>query len=268
MDPEEYFGDPAKVELMRRSAAMYSLVKKDPRFAYYGRLVALSDPGEDTIAIMTALAQLQGAGVCYYFPKEGASKLFARLEAGGLKTDRHEHYWGGEKAFEASQQVLTNEKLPDDLTVRRLDDASPSSLIKDVADLLQSCDVMPVPGSFLRGIARPGITLVAVDSSGNPVASASSFVIHHPDSAHASDVFWGMLATREDRRGQRIALQLGAMAVKHMWLNEGARGFMTGVRHDNRSSQALCNKLGVYDSNWIYASCMNQVLLGSSSVTR
>jgi hypothetical protein len=37
-----------------------------------------------------------------------------------------------------------------------------------------------------------------------------------------------MLATREDRRGQRIALLLGAQAIIHMWEQHGARGFMTG----------------------------------------
>lgn len=268
MDDEEYFGDPAKVDLMRRSAALYQLLQDDIRFAYYGRLVALSNPGKNTTAVMTALAKLQGAGVCYYFPKVKADKLFIELEAAGLKTDRHEHYWGGEQAYQASRQVLADWQLPVDLTIKRLDDASPTRLVKDVAELLQSCDVMPVPGSFLRGRARPGITLVAIDQVGIAVASASSFVIHHPDSEHAADVFWGMLATREDRRGQRIALQLGAMAIEHMWLNEGARGFMTGVRQDNHSSDALCNRLGVYDSDWIYASCLNEVVFGSSSVTR
>jgi hypothetical protein len=52
-----------------------------------------------------------------------------------------------------------------------------------------------------------------------------------------------MLATLEDRRGEIIALLLGAQAIVHMWERHGARGFMTGVRADNSSSQALCNRL-------------------------
>ena len=83
-------------------------------------------------------------------------------------------------------------------------------------------------------------------------------MLHHPASRRATDVFWGMLATREDRRGQRIALLLGAQAIVHMWEKHGARGFMTGVRADNASSQALCNKLGVGATEWIYASCMDR----------
>jgi RimJ/RimL family protein N-acetyltransferase len=77
-----------------------------------------------------------------------------------------------------------------------------------------------------------------------------------------------MLATREDRRGQRIALLLGAQAIIHMWEHHGARGFMTGVRADNAPSQALCNKLGVGATDWIYAWCMDKELFGGSSVTK
>jgi len=43
----------------------------------------------------------------------------------------------------------------------------------------------------------------------------------------------------------------GAQAIIHMWESHGARGFMTGIRADNSSSQALCNKLGVRATEWI-----------------
>ena len=268
MNEEEYFGDAAKVALMRRSRALHELLKDDPRFSYYGRVVALTGPTADMLPAMMALARMQGAGVCYYFPNSDADGLFATLQAAGFTWDRHEHYRGGEDAFRASRQVAAEMRLPDDLTVQRLDEATPTGLVREVAALLQSCGVMPVPGAFLRGRAKPGITLVAIDGSGHPVASASSIFLHHADGAHPRDVFWGMLATREDRRGEKIALQLGAMAIEHMWVNEGARGFITGVRQDNRSSQALCGRLGVHDTDWIYAQCLDVAVLGGSSVTK
>lgn len=120
----------------------------------------------------------------------------------------------------------------------------------------------------MRGRARRGVNLVASDELGRPIASASSFVLHHPSSPHANDVFWGMLATRPDRRGEKIALVLGAMTIVHMWEREGARGFMTGVREDNVSSRALCTRLDVTDSDWIYAQCIDPHLLRSSTITR
>jgi len=36
---------------------------------------------------------------------------------------------------------------------------------------------------------------------------------------------------------------------------------MTCVRADNASSQALCKKLGVDATDWIYASCIDTVML-------
>jgi hypothetical protein len=51
-DNDEYFGSPDRVALARRSASLWRLLRNDPRYAYYGRLVALSDPGEDAVDIL------------------------------------------------------------------------------------------------------------------------------------------------------------------------------------------------------------------------
>jgi hypothetical protein len=53
-----------------------------------------------------------------------------------------------------------------------------------------------------------------------------------------------------------------------MWERHGARGFMTGVRADNSLSRALCNKLGVSATDWIYASCIDKEMFGGSSITK
>ncbi len=265
---DEFFGSPEKIALMRRSASLWSLLRDSPRYAYYGRLVALSDPANDTSEILSSLARLQGASVCYYFPKAEVAELFADLEHRGFSTDRHEHYWGGETAFRASKKLLDKYRIADDLSISILNAETPQKLVADTATLCESCEVMPIPGAIMRGRVLRGINLVATDNTGGPVATASSFFIHHANCIRATDVFWGALATREDRRGEKIALLLGAKAIVHMWENEGARGFITGVRADNLSSQALCNKLGVSDSKWAYASCLNTELLGSSSVTK
>jgi hypothetical protein len=267
-DNEEYFGSPERIALARRSASLWRLLRNDRRYAYYGRLVALSDPGEDTADILQALAKLQGAAVAYFYPASAASGLFAQLEERELVIDRHEHYWGGEKALAASHLALQTYPFPADLKITVLGpDASPE-LVREVAELCQSCEVMPVPGSVMRGQSRDGICLVATDKDGRAVASASSYVLHHPASPRAKDVFWGMLATRNDRRGEKIALLLGAQAIIHMWEHHWARGFMTGVRSDNPSSQALCNKLGVIASDWIYASCMDREVFAGKSITK
>ncbi len=253
---------------MRRSSSLWSLLRDNPRFSYYGRWVALSDPDHDTVEIMSALVKLQGATTCYYYPAASASDLFADLEGRGISTDRHEQFWGGESALAASRNVLAEHTLPEDITVSIIDADTPRDLVSAVAELCRSCDVMPVPGSTMRGQVQKGICLVATDQDGQPVATGSSYMHHHPSSRRAKDATWGMLATREDRRGERIALLLGAQTIIHMWERYGVRGFTTGVRADNSSSQSLCNKLGVIATEWVYASCIDTELLGGSSITK
>jgi hypothetical protein len=268
IDNDEYFGSADRIALARRSANLWLLLRENPRYAYYGRMVALSDPGQDAVDVLSALAKLQGAAVSYFYPENAAKSLFALLGERGLATDRHEHFWGGEAALAASRQVKRDLALPADLRISAIDPRTPRELVRDVAELCQSCDVMPVPGSIMRGQAMRGICLVATDQEGRPVATASSYMIHHPSSPRARDAFWGMLATREDRRGEKIALLLGAQAIIHMWEHHGARGFMTGVRADNLSSQALCNRLGVTASEWIYASCIDKEVFAGASITK
>lgn len=265
---EEFFGSPDQIALSRRSASLWRLLRDDPRYAYYGRLVALSDPREDAATILSAMAKLQGAGVAYFYPANAAESLFAQLEDRGLATDRHEHFWGGEAALTASRRTRDEVSLPADLSISAIDPSTPREVVGAVAELCRSCDVMPVPGSVMRGLAREGICLVAIDQDRRPVATASSFMIHHRSSPRATDAFWGMLATRDDRRGEKIALLLGARAIIHMWEQHGARGFMTGVRADNSPSQALCRKLGVSATDWIYATCLDKEMFGGSSVTK
>jgi hypothetical protein len=265
---DEYFGTPERIALSKRSANLWRLLGDNPRFSYYGRLVSLCEPGEDTADILVAMAKLQGAGMCNYYPADGAAALFARLEASGMGTDRHEHFRGGEQAFAASRRVLQELSLPDDLAVQVVDAGTPRGLVADIAELGQSCGVMPVPGAVMRGLVRKGVCLVATDRDGRAVATASSYMNHHPQSRPAKDVFWGALATRQDRRGQRIAFILGAQAIVHMWERHGARGFVTGVRADNPSSRMLCEKLGVRPTEWIYAWCSDREVFGGGSVTK
>jgi hypothetical protein len=264
---DEFFGDPMRIALSRRSLNLWTLLRDNPRFAYYGRLVALTDPREDAGDILAALARVQGAAVGYFYPASGAATLFAELEARGFATDRHEHWLGGAEALTASRKALAEGALPADLPGSTVDGQTSTELVRAIAELSQSCDVMPVPGLAMRGRLRDGLCLVATEPGGRPVATASSYMMHHPASPRSAIAFWGMLATHTDRRGQKIGLRLGAQAIVHMWERHGARGFMTGVRADNASSQALCNKLGVHATEWIYAHCIDRSMF-SGTITK
>lgn len=265
---DEFFGTPERVALAKRSASLWSLLKDNPSYAYYGRLVALSDPTLDSADILCALARLQGAAASYYVPAKEADALFAQLATRGLASDRYEIFRGEEAALEASRRVVKDLAVPADLSISAIDADTPRELVRDVAALCQSCDVMPVPGSIMRGRDIKGICLIAVERNGRPVASASSYLIHHALNPHAKDAFWGMLATTPDRRGEKIAMSLGARAIIHMWEHHGARGFMTGIKAGNSPSENLCRKLGVDATDLISAHCIDKTMFGEASVTR
>jgi hypothetical protein len=265
---EEYFGSPSKIGLMRRSKVLWSLLCDDPRFSYYGRSLFIADERPDSAMLVACLARLTGASFASFYPKTSVERLFAELEDMGLSTDRHEHYRGGEDAYESANKAVRDIVIPSGIAVVKIGSDTDALLLSDLAALWEDCGVMPVPGSVMRGAFRRGIVLAALDENGKPVSAASSFVMHHPDSERANDVFWGMLATRDAWRGKKLGLLLGARAIVHMWEIEGARGFSTGVRAENRPSQALCEKLSVRDTDWVYASCIDTELLGGDSITK
>ena len=265
---QEIFGSPTQQALVRRSQALWHLVQDDPRFSYYGRLVGFAEPPDQLERSMLALARAQGAALCYRLPKDQLPSLADRLSDHGLLPDRHEQFMGDISAYEAAKSVLAVHRLPADLTLTWLDGATPAADVAAVAALCEACDVMVVPGQILRGLLRRGGVLVAWDQRRQPVGTASSFIAHHPDSPFSDVAFWGALATAPTRRGEKIALVLGAMMLVHMWENIGARSFTTGVRHDNASSIALCNRLGVADTPWAYAVCLDPDQVGRGQMTK
>jgi len=95
------------------------------------------------------MAKLQGAAVSYFYPADAGRSLFARLEARGLATDRHEHFRGGETALAASRRVQQDVPLPADLSISAIDVGTSRELVSDVAELCLSCEIMPVPGSVM-----------------------------------------------------------------------------------------------------------------------
>ena len=263
----EFFGTPERIAAMRRVANLWTVLQASPDYRSYGRAIGLNGLVDQADEKMAALARITGVGICYYCPKKKAGPLFAALESRGLLSDRHEQYMGGEGAYQKARQILESATLPEDLKMIRLGPETSPRLIEDVAALCNAEGVIAVPGAIMRGVAIPGVVFVAVDGLGAPVASASSHAMLAPHHPRGNEVFWGALTTRPDRRGEGIALVLGARAIVHMWENEGARGFLTGVRQANTSSQNLCAKLAVHDTEWIMAQAIDAEVLGTTKHT-
>ncbi len=264
----EVFGSREQIMLMERGNQLWTLLRDDPRYSFYGRMVSLCQPDESAVERTAALARLQGATSCQYYPASDADGFRNRLIDQGLRADRYEQCRGGRKAYETSKRILSDLKPPDDLTVHAVDGTTTPELVADIAQLSIACGVMPVPGSAMRGQSRDGICLAAVDAQGGAVATASAYMSNHATSPRGTDAFWGMLATRDDWRGKRLAQILGAQSIVWMWEKLGARSFNTGVTADNTPSMTLCAKLEVTPSQWTFIGCMDPETFGTASVTR
>lgn len=264
MSYSELFGNPEHRALLRRGEDLWQIVKGNPRFAYYGTVVSLSDPREDCAEILASLARLQGLGMSFYFPKDHVSQLLGDLEKRGFRTAQSLYHRGERAAYEASQSLLNKRAPPSDLEIVQLDASTPEYIVRATVDLCQACGLSAMPGEVMRGTVIPGINLVALDRSGTPVATAASYAMHSRNTPRENEAFWGVLATREDCRGQGLAAWLGALAIKHMWEIEGMRAFNTGIKAENMASRAACAKLGVLKTEWVTAFCFDDERMAAS----
>jgi hypothetical protein len=64
------------------------------------------------------------------------------------------------------------------------------------------------------------------------------------------ECWWGMLATRPERRGQRLSLILGAAVLIGMHERWGFERFFTGIATGNAPSMAVCSRIGLAPSQY------------------
>ncbi len=265
----EFFGTQPHVLMMKRSRDLWLLLKDNPIYSNYGRMLSIvGSQGGDDAERLAALVRLTGAGSFHYYPADKSDALVAKLNDMGLSAGRWEKQWGGEDAYKAAKTIIANASLPSDLKVVRLSKDTPATLVRETAQLSMDCGVMPTPGFSMRGITYKGICLAAVDETGRPVATASSYKNMHPESAFANDGFWGALATHPDRRGEKIIGVLGAMALAHMWEEHGVRGFFTAVKKGNDGSMAVCAKQAVLPTEWTAVAATDPNHFGDTALTK
>ncbi len=80
--------------------------------------------------------------------------------------------------------------------------------------------------------------------------------------------WWGMLATDPARRGQRLALILGAMVIEKMHDRSGFADFFTGVEPGNTGSEAVCARIRMHRTAFATIGCADPMTLGSKRMTK
>lgn len=241
----EYFGSAEQQALLRRGRAMFDLLGRDPRFGYYGRTVGLSSSESGSVEMLAALASLQGNSNCAILPDADLPIWRSEAEARGLIPVHYARWSGGDAAMQVARKVVDDTAMPDDLKIVRIGPDTPDEALAQLAEVSLACGVLPPAGGALRGLDKPGLALLAVDEQGRGVSCAAAASYLHQDHPLARQCWWGMLATIPDRRGQRLALLLGAMAMLEARDRLGFTEVFTGVEPGNAASEAVCARLGL-----------------------
>ncbi len=263
----EYFGTEDQRRLQARAEQLWRLVRADPRFACYGRGLGLADPETADVAMQIAAARLVGVSAIEGVSEAEVSGWRRSLEEAGLKTDAYVEWIGGEATFATAEAVAEARRLPEDLALERVGPETPAETMAALDDLTGSCGMLLPAGSFIRGVEKPAACLFARDEAGVAVGASATVANFHPSHARGRCAWWGMLATREARRGEGIALSLGAQTLLAARDALGMTEVFTGVRRGNGASERLCARLGLAPTDAEIVVAIDPSAFGGDRVT-
>ncbi|PUB18419.1 GNAT family N-acetyltransferase [Yoonia sediminilitoris] len=266
-DPE-YFGNSDQQRLQMRADSLWKLLRDNPDYACHGRVVGLANLSEHNLEQQIALARLQGVAPVDGMPQEHLAARRAGLEDVGLVTDVYDHWEGSAATFEAADEILAKRGLPADLEVCAVAADTSIQDLKNLDSLTQSCDVLLPMGSFLRGFELPSVFLYAKDPDGRVVGAAAAVAQFHDAHPKKGMVWWGMLSTHATRRGEGIALTLGAMVLHDVREELGFSECFTGIRAGNLPSEALCSKLALSRTNTVDLLAIDPDAFGAGRMTK
>ncbi len=266
---DENFGTDDQRAVLRRGQALATILKGDPRYTYYGRTVGLARPADGDLDQLAALVRLQGNSNYGAVPETEAGSLAETLRGQGLAPMLYRKWEGGRDELAAARAVIEATPLPADLEMRHLDADSPPDLLDSLAAMALDCGVLPASGAALRGQVGRSVCIVATDRTGRVVSCAASAAYAHRDHPTlGGQCWWGMLATAPDRRGQKLALLLGAHALVDMEKRYGFRDFMTGVEPGNAASEAVCRRMGLAPRGMAILGCADPAALRGGRMTK
>lgn len=248
---------------------MIDLLGDDPRYGYYGRSVGLNSRETGDIDRIAALARAQGNTNCGAVSDGDVADVRSALEQRGLAVTHYAKWEGGDDSLSVARDIVGTRQLPEDLVLTRFNASTPAARVASLAEMSLGCGVLPICGESLRGLRQPAVCVAAVDAQGDVVCCAAASAIAHSDHPTLSgQAWWGMLATRPDRRGQRLALILGAHAMLEMRDRFGFRSFMTGVEPGNAPSEAVCAKMAMAPRGYAVITCADPAALASGRMTK
>ena len=240
-----YFGSSDNQRIQRNAEAIWDLIKNDPRYCCHGRAVSLAEESKENIQLQASLSLLQGIGICDSVSPSNIDFRRSELEKLGLQVEQMEIFLGGSHTITSARSVVSARKLPGDLKLLYIDEDTPKSVLQKIDAFTQHYGASLPMESFLIKPGTRSICIAALDGDGNVVGTSAAGAHFHQNHARCDEAFWGMLATHEDRRGQGIALLLGALCMLAMHERHGFDKFFTCIKRGNTPSERLCTNLGL-----------------------
>lgn len=266
--PPRYFGSDVQQRMQKIARDLSPLVQDNPDYGLEGRMWGIDAPVLSDVDRVAALARLQGATITHYVPKSRETQYAQSYAAQGLANDRSDQFMGGPACLETSAAFLDTFQLPDGYRLHHLSPATPDHILDGLDQTAASCGVLPPRTPVLFGEARKAAYFCLEAPDGGVAACAGACMRNHPDSRFAKTSWWGMLATRDQDRGQKLSLYLGALAARKMYETYGVEEFYTGVRSENAVSRHVCQTLGVYDSDYACLAVLDPDAFGDSGYTK
>ncbi|WP_145962789.1 hypothetical protein [Mangrovicoccus ximenensis] len=254
---------------MQKSANdLFPLLVDNPAFGTEGRMWSIDGPDLAEVDKVTALASLQGATANHYVPKSQEAKFAGEYAERGFSNDRWDQFMGGQQCLSICSKYLAEFELPDQYRLHLIGPETPARILDALEETAVASGVLPPMSPVLFGQRRKAVYFCLEAPDGGVAACAGACLRNHPDSRFGKTSWWGMLATREQDRGQNLSLFLGALAACKIHEAFGVEEFYTGVRSDNYVSRHICQKLGVCDSEYACLAILDPAAFGEGGYTK
>jgi hypothetical protein len=266
---DTFYGTDEQQAFLRRGQDVFVLLRDESWVTYYGRGVGVIAPDEDKGDRALALARLQGVSHYAFVPEAEVAGTVAGLDALGFRTNLYRRWVGRCSVLDAARRVIAEHPLPSDVRILAIDHDSPEDMLEKLARVALAAGVLPPAGRAMRGLARPSLTMLALNDAGDPLSCAGASAFAHSDHPKWGGMaWWGMLATAPERRGQRLALILGAHVLVAMHETFGFEEFFTGVEPGNGPSEALCARMGLAPDAFITITIVDPRALPGGRMTK
>ncbi|MEL7011911.1 MAG: hypothetical protein AAFO72_01390 [Pseudomonadota bacterium] len=263
-----FFGSKAQQRMQGIAYTLSPLLQDDPAYGTEGRMWGIDGLALSEVDKVASLASLQGATVNHYVPKSKEAQFAEEYAQRGFANDRWDQFMGRRDCLELCADYAADFTLPDPYKLHHIGPETPPHILTALESTAAACGVLPPMTPVLFGQMRKAAYFCLEAPDGGVAACAGACLRNHPESRYGTASWWGMLATREEDRGQSLSLYLGALAALHMNQTFGVEEFYTGVRSDNAVSRHVCQKLGVRDSEYTCLAILDPSSFGDGGYTK